>query len=111
MTGYDARLRAHLATGTTTLARAFAVTRADGVVLGFTDHDRDLSFDGILFRADSGMTAGALQQATGLAVDNSEAFGALRSDAISETDVMAGRYDGAAVRGWLVNWTDVTERA
>lgn len=111
MSGYDTGLRAHLATGTTTLCRAYAVARGDGAVLGFTDHDRNLSFDGILFRADSGMTAGALQQATGLAVDNTEAVGALRSDAISEVDILAGRYDGAEVRGWLVNWTDVSQRA
>lgn len=110
MSGYDAGLRAHLATGTTTLARAFAVRRADGTLLGFTDHDRDLTFDGLRFRADSGMTAGALQQATGLAVDNTEAFGALRSDAIAEADIMAGRYDGATVEGWLVNWANVAER-
>lgn len=103
-------LKAHLAGGATTLARAFAVTRKDGLVLGFTDHDRDLSFGGILFRADSGLTAKALQQTTGLAVDNSEAFGALKSDAITEADIFAGRYDGAEVRAWLVNWADPAMR-
>lgn len=108
---YPEELKAHLAGGATTLARAFAVTRKDGVVLGFTDHDRDLSFEGITFRADSGLTAKALQQTTGLAVDNTEAFGALRSDAIAEADILAGRYDGAEVRSWLVNWADPQMRA
>ena len=110
MKGFAQDLKAHLASGATTLARAFVVTRRDGVVLGFTDHDRDLSFDGITFRADSGLTAKALQQATGLAVDNTEAFGALRSDAICEADILAGRYDGAEVQGWLVNWAEVAQR-
>ncbi|MBC7141962.1 MAG: DUF2163 domain-containing protein [Rhodobacteraceae bacterium] len=108
---YPQALKDHLAGGATTLARAFAVTRKDGNVLGFTDHDRDLSFDGITFRAGSGMTAKAIQQGTGLSVDNTEAFGALRSDAITEADILAGRYDGAEVRGWLVNWADVSVRA
>lgn len=107
---YPEEMKAHLATGATTLARCLAVRRADGVVLGFTDHDRDLSFDGVTFRADSGMTARAIQQGTGLSVDNSEAFGALRSDAIAEQDILAGRYDGAEVRVWLVNWSDPTMR-
>ncbi|MBS0572455.1 MAG: DUF2163 domain-containing protein [Proteobacteria bacterium] len=107
---YPPDLIAHLAGGTTTLARAFEVRRTDGVVLGFTDHDRNLTFGGVTFRADSGMTAKALQQTTGLAVDNTEAFGALRSDAISEADILAGRYDGAEVLAWLVNWTDVEMR-
>ena len=107
---YPTAMEAHLATGVTTVARCFAVTRKDGVVMGFTDHDRDLSFEGIVFRAGSGMTAKAIQQATGLSVDNTEAFGALRSDAITEADILAGRYDGAQVRGWLVNWADVSVR-
>jgi uncharacterized phage protein (TIGR02218 family) len=111
VTGYSAELKSHLASGATTLARAFALTRKDGAVMGFTDHDRDLSFDGIVFRADTGLTAKALQMGTGLAVDNTEAFGALSSDAITEEDIVAGRYDGAEVRGWLVNWADVSIRA
>lgn len=104
-------LRDHLASGATTVARAWAVTRRDGVVLGFTDHDRALRFEGVTFRPDSGLTARALAQSTGLAVDNTEAFGALSSDAISEADILAGRYDGAAVRAWVVNWADPEERA
>ena len=108
--GYSDAMKAHLAGGATTLARCFAVTRKDGLVLGFTDHDRDLGFDGITFRADSGLTAKAIQQATGLSVDNSEAFGALRSAAITEADILAGRYDGAEVRAWLVNWADPAVR-
>lgn len=109
MAGRD-DLLAHLAGGVTTLCRTWAVTRGDGTVLGFTDHDRDLAYDGITFRAGSGMTARALMQTTGFSVDNSEAAGALSSDAITEEDVLAGRYDGARVRAWLVNWADVAQR-
>jgi len=105
-----AALFAHLAGGACTVCRAWAVVRKDGAVLGFTDHDRDLSFEGIVFRADSGITARALAQTTGLSVDNSEAYGALRSDAIAEADILAGRYDGADVRAWLVNWADPEAR-
>lgn len=108
---YSAELKAHLASGGTTLARAFSLLRKDGVVMGFTDHDRNLTFEGVTFRADTGLTARALQLGTGLAVDNSEAFGALRSDAITEEDILSGRYDGAEVCGWLVNWADVSMRA
>ena len=103
-------LTAHLASGLTTIARCWSLERSDGLVQGFTDHDLDLSFDGVVFRAASGLTAKALMQTTGLAVDNSEAFGALQSDMISEADISAGRYDNAVVVGWLVNWADVSER-
>lgn len=105
-----AALHAHLGAGFTTVARAWAVTRTDGTVMGFTDHDRDLSFDGLTFKADTGLSARALQQATGLSVDNTEAMGGLSADAVTEEDIAAGRYDGAEVTAWLVNWADVTER-
>jgi len=103
-------LQEHLASGHTTVARAWALTRRDGVVLGFTDHDRDLAFDGLVFRAEAGLTARALEQVTGLAVDNSEAVGALRDAGLTEADIMAGRYDGAGLRIWQVNWADPTQR-
>jgi len=97
-------LHAHLQSGATTVCRAWTVTRRDGTVMGFTDHDQDLVVAGVRCRADTGMTARALQQTTGLSVDNSEAVGALSDAAITEADLLAGRFDGAQVRSFLVNW-------
>ncbi|GAW36198.1 hypothetical protein RA2_03268 [Roseovarius sp. A-2] len=103
-------LLAHLGTGVTTTCRCWALTRSDGVMMGFTDHDRALAFEGIAFRPDTGLSALALQQTTGLSVDNTEALGALSDAAIREADIEAGRYDGAELRAWLVNWQDVDAR-
>lgn len=105
-----AGLYAHLATGATTVCRAWAVVRRDGTVYGFTDHDRDLAFEGVAFLASTGLTARALQQTTGLSVDNTEALGALTDASVSEADLLAGRFDGAEVRAWLVNWASVEDR-
>lgn len=104
-------LKAHLATGVTNICRAWAVTRRDGLVLGFTDHDMKLAFGGVAFMPETGMTASAVAQSTGLSVDNTEALGALSSEAVTEDDILAGRFDGAEVVAWTVNWADVTERA
>ena len=104
------KFQEHVAGGLTTITRCWALTRRDGVRLGFTDHDRDISFDGLVFKADTGLTARALMQTTGLSVDNSEALGGLSSAAITEADIRAGRYDGAAVEAWLVNWADPDQR-
>ena len=41
----------HLGQGVTTVCRAWLVTRRDGVAHGFTDHDCDLAFDGMAFKA------------------------------------------------------------
>ena len=50
----SAALAQHLAGDVTTLATCWKITRRDGVVLGFTDHVRDLDVDGVTYRAASG---------------------------------------------------------
>lgn len=97
-------LAAHIAGEATTLANGWKVTRRDGVILGFTDHDHDLTFAGLTFAAASGFAAGGDESETGLAASSSETLGALSSDAITAEDIAAGRYDGAIVDLYLVNW-------
>jgi uncharacterized phage protein (TIGR02218 family) len=109
MTAREALLD-HAGQGVTTLCRAWYLIRKDGLGFGFTDHDGDLAFDGMSFKASTGLTARALQQSTGLSVDNSEAVGALSDAALDEADLIAGRYDGAEVRIWLLNWADPAQR-
>ena len=103
-------LQTHLLHGVTTLCRAWDLTRRDGWRMGFTDHDRDLVLDGLSYKADTGLTARALSQTTGLSVDNTEALGALSDVAVREADIQAGRFDGAQIRAWLVNWADPEQR-
>jgi uncharacterized phage protein (TIGR02218 family) len=99
-------LAVRLASGVTTLCRCWLVERADGVVMGFTDHDRDLTVDGVVCEAASGLDAGALEASTGLSVDMQSVTGALTSDGITVADVDKGLYDGARVRLMLVDWTE-----
>lgn len=110
MSGLSGAFRAHVQSGITTLCRCWALERRDGAVLGFTDHDCVLRFDGLAFQPGSGLTARAVSQATGLSVDNTEALGVLSDAAVREADIEAGRFDGAGVRCWLVNWQDVSMR-
>lgn len=100
----DDALKAHLDTGATHLCRAWIVRRLDGETFGFTDHDKALMVDGVLCEAASSMDATAVESTTGLSVDNSQAVGALSSAGISEIDVETGKFDGAEVWHWLVNW-------
>jgi uncharacterized phage protein (TIGR02218 family) len=99
-----AELQARLDSGATHLCRCWKIVRHDGTVLGFTDHDRPLTFEGVSFEASSGMDARALQTSTGLSVDNAQAVGAVSAASISEADIRAGRFDGAEVFHWLVDW-------
>ena len=106
MRDIDPQLQAKLDSGATTLCRCWLVERADGQSIGFTDHDIDVSFDGYLFQAGTGLDAAAIESSTGLSVDNTQAVGALSAVGLTEEDIRAGLYDRAAVRLWLVDWTD-----
>jgi uncharacterized phage protein (TIGR02218 family) len=103
-------LLAHIKSGVTSLCRCWVLTRGDGVQMGFTDHDAALNFDGITFEPTTGMDAAALQSATGLSVDNSQAVGALTSAGLTDDDIEQGLYDGAVIVQYLVNWQDVAQR-
>lgn len=103
-------LQAHLDARATTLCRCWKLTRKDGTVMGFTDHDLPLSFDGVTFEAASALNATALEAGPDLSVPNHDVQGALRSSAITEGDIAAGRYDDAVVEVLLVNWADVSQR-
>ncbi len=103
-------LQAHLDQGTTTLAWCWRLTRADGQVFGFTDHDLPLVFDGTTFEPESGFTASEIRTGSDLSVDAQDAEGVLTSTTITETDILDGRWDNAEVEIWRVNWRDTSQR-
>lgn len=89
----------------TTLALCWRIERRDGVTIGLTDHDRDLEIDGLVHAAAPGMTPSAIKRSDGLDADTMDITGALTSTAIGERDLLAGRWDGARVRLFMVDWS------
>lgn len=102
-------LQAHLDGRATKMCYCWKVTRNDGLVQGFTDHDNALTFGGVTYEASSGFTATQFAASTGLAVDNLEVEGALSSDSINEEDLAAGHYDNAKVEVYWVNWSNTAQ--
>lgn len=88
----------------TTIAFCWRLVRRDGVALGFTTHDRDLGISGLVYRAAPGMLPSSIALSNGFDADNLDVAGALTSGAISERDLMAGRWDGASVNIFMVDW-------
>lgn len=90
----------------TTLALCWRIERRDGVTIGLTAHDRDIVWDGLVHRAAPGMVPSAITRGAGLDPASMDVTGALTSDAISEADLLAGRWDGARVAIFACDWTD-----
>ncbi|SHO66234.1 phage conserved hypothetical protein BR0599 [Pseudoxanthobacter soli DSM 19599] len=111
MKTFDAAFAAHIAGETTTLCRCWKLIRTDGAVRGFTDHDEAVTFDGVAFEAAGGLEASAETAGSGLSAGGMDVAGALSSESLDEADLAAGRYDGARVELWLVNWAAPSMRA
>lgn len=110
----SAALQAHLSSNPTTLAYLWKVKRKDGTILGFTSHDRDITYDAgdgdgaVTYAAKTGFAGTAAENKTDLSIDNMEATAFLDSSAITEADLRAHKYDNADIQIRVVNWNDLT---
>lgn len=100
---------AHLALSSRTMAKLWKVTRTDGQVFGFTNHDADLEFEGLTYVADLGVNASAVQSSTGLSVDNLDVVGFLASGTLTQIDVDKGLWDDAEVLLRECVWADLSK--
>ena len=88
--------------------------RVDGTILSFCTWDVDLVYnnsdgDGSLtYKANSSFISSTIKQASGTGVDNLDVMGGISSVDISDTDLIAGRYDTAAMTIMFVNPTDLS---
>lgn len=99
-----AELGARLDAELTMLAMCWRVVRLDGVAMGFTTHDRPLMVGGLRYESAPGMAPSAIVSSDGLEVDTMDVGGALTADAITGADLLAGRFDGAAIEVFMVDW-------
>lgn len=101
--------QAHIDTGTTTIAWCWKITRRDGEVQGFTNHDRNLVVSSVTYEASTGMLGSEVESSIGMSVDNLNVIGAIDSLRITEEDISRGFYSNAAVEVYIVNWTNTTQ--
>jgi uncharacterized phage protein (TIGR02218 family) len=103
-------LNIHLASEVTTLATCWKLTRKDVLVMGFTDHERDILYNSVNYLAESGFTPSAVSNNSELAVDNLDVEGVIDSSVIAEKDLQAGLlYDYAKIEIFMLNYKDVSQ--
>ncbi|MCG8492849.1 MAG: DUF2163 domain-containing protein [Sneathiellales bacterium] len=102
-------LKSHLEQEVTSLCSCWKITRRDGEIFAFTDHDLDLVVEGDLYLASEGYDRSALKGSAGLDTDHMTLLGLLSDEALSERDLRAGLFDFAEIRFFLVNWQDLSQ--
>ncbi len=109
MKNISSALALHLAGEVTTLTTCWKLTRRDGEFFCFTDHDREIEFDGLTYQAETGFTPSAISSTSSLSVDNLDVEGMLSSDSIREADILAGLYDFAEIEIFVLNYNDTSQ--
>jgi uncharacterized phage protein (TIGR02218 family) len=94
----------HLASQVTTLALMVKITRADGVVFGFTSLDVPLALEGLTYMPTDSLSPTALESSPDMAADNVDVVGLLTDDRITDDDLLGGKYDGATVDVFKINY-------
>jgi hypothetical protein len=104
MTDMPSGLAAEIAGGASRHALCCRLTRADGVVIGVTEHDRTIIIGGVAFSPGAALDSAQFVARAGLAPDPASISGAFSSEAITEADLDAGLWNGAQVDVFRAAW-------
>jgi uncharacterized phage protein (TIGR02218 family) len=107
----SAALQSHLAQGQTSVTTAMIITRTDGVIIGLTELDADIEVNGVNCLSYPGYSRLNLQNKQNLETTSVQVDGFIDGTIITRDDIIAQRYDYAAVQVFLVNWGDGTQGA
>lgn len=98
-----APMKSLLTCSTLRLATCWKIERTDAVVLRFTDHDREIVFQGETYKT-GGFSTSARQRIEGTTPMNLETRAAIASPDITEDDLYTGKYRQAKVTEFTTDW-------
>lgn len=99
-------LEAHLKSTPTTVCVMWKIRRADGQLFTYTEHDKDVTYDDVVYKSTGGFNKTAMKSSGTFATDNMEVSGFLTDDTIPETELRNGAFDYAEVEIFLINYMD-----
>jgi hypothetical protein len=109
-------MSAHIAQEVTTLAGCLKITRKDGEVFAYTTHDQDLVISNgdspetfTTYQANGSYVPSASQTDNQMGVPNEEITGAIMATDITYEQLVAGKFNGATVQKFFVNWADLSQ--
>lgn len=101
-------LLAHLRGDVRTLATLWKITRTDGAIFTFTDHDAPITIGGYTYQS-AAYTASAIDMTSDMSVSNMEVNSVFDSASITQYDLDAGLWNSASVVIMLCNYMDATQ--
>ena len=105
---FSGSLASHIAQGQTSVTTCLTITRTDGVVVGLTELDQDISFGGVTYHCYPGFSRLNLQNKQNLEDTTVQVEGPIDGTVITRDDIVAQRYDYANAVVLLVNYADLT---
>lgn len=102
-------LKAHLAGDVLSIAHCIRLVRTDAVVMGFTDHDEDITYDAVTYESSAAHNLTSITASANLSVDKTDMETFLDSSYITYDDLRNGVWDYAKWYLFLVNWKDLTQ--
>lgn len=89
------------------VCKIWRIERTDGVVLRFTEHDRDLVVDGETFLATASFDPSSIKASADMSLNDLDVMGAFDSSFITEADLLGGLFHGASFWVAEVLWDDL----
>jgi len=83
-------LKSHLSQEITSLATCWKITRKDNSVKAFTNLDKDIEFESVVYTSITGFNPTSIETKDNLSVDNLDVDGVLNNDFITAPDLLAG---------------------
>lgn len=99
----------HFGQECTSIATLWKITRTDGTVLGFTNHDKDINYDSVVYESSTGFTPSDVDLRSDFSISSQEIESVLDSSFISESDLLAGLYDYAEVIVMMINYESIAD--
>ncbi len=104
----DPAFKATLALANSTFCWCWLITRLDGQMLGFTSLDVPITIGNVTYYGVTGFDPGAAQQSQGVdKLDSQNLNGILDRSGISKSELDSGIFNGATVRRFLVDYTNL----
>ncbi len=111
MRNLSTEFQSHLSGEVTTLCMVWKLELLDGRVLGFSEHDRDLIIEDVVYSAQSSLTESESENRLGFAADNGSVQGVLNAVNISDAEIADGVLTGACLSRYRVNWVEPSQCA